>query len=386
MQKKMIGLCLKYEANNYGSKLQALATLSLFEELGYECKVIHYMKKGLSFKIKSLSKLFNLAFLQDKKEYIKRKLIYKKYPYIKECVQKRTTVFNNYDKEYFDKYEIVGNTFSDIQKLACRFDAVVSCSDQLWSPAGLSTNFYNLMFVPNQIKKVSFASSFGVSSIPISQIKKTKEYLQRIDFISCRENSGAKIVKEMTGKDVPVLMDPVFAYDKEEWKRLVKEESVYDFPYVLSYLLGNNAWHRKEVEKFAKANGLKIVAIKFLDCSLPSDADFGDYAPFDVDPNKFLNIIRGAKYVVTDSFHGTAFSIICQKNFAVFSRYSNSSKSSKNTRIESVCNNLQLSDRWVDESNTLEEVFNTTIKWSEVQGALNGYKHKMREFLIKALS
>lgn len=261
----MIGLCLKYEQINYGSKLQALATLRVMEELGQECKVIHYGKAGLWFKIKSLPRIFDATFRQDKLEDWSRSHAYKKHPEVAPLLALRRKLFKEYDAKYFDKYEIFGAYYSDIQKMASKFDAVVTCSDQLWSPAGLGTNFYNLMFVPDEVMKISFASSFGVSQIPWYQKRATAKYLQRINYVSCRENRGAEIVKELTGRDVPVLMDPVFAFDKEQWGKLVPEEKVYDEPYIFCYFLGSNIAYREAVKKFAEEKEMKIVFLKFLD-------------------------------------------------------------------------------------------------------------------------
>lgn len=381
----MIGLCLKYEQVNYGSKLQALATLRLMEEIGLDCKVIHYGKGGLWFKIKSLPRIFNSTFRQDKIEAWSRQRAYKKHPELLPLINQRSQIFKRYDSQYFDKYEIKGKYYSDIKDIASQCDAVVTCSDQLWSPAGLGTNFYNLMFVPDDILKISFASSFGVSSIPWYQRKATARYLNRIDYISCRENRGAEIVKELTGRDVPVLMDPVFAYDMMQWENIVPYQRTYDEPYVFCYFLGNNPEQRKAVKQFANSKHLKIVCLKFLDQYVDSDNDFGDIAPFDVDPNKFLNILRNAKYVFTDSFHGCAFSIIMHKNFVIFNRYASNSSSSKNSRIDTVCENLGLNSRRATGGSNLNDIVDKTIDWSIVDEKSVFYAEKMREYLSNAL-
>lgn len=380
-----LGLCLKYEQVNYGSKLQALATLRLMEELGHECKVIHYGKAGLWFKLKALPRIFNKTFRQDKIEDWSRHNAYKKHPEIADDMATRNRIFKEYDVKYFDKYEVFGARFADIQQIATQFDAVVTCSDQLWSPAGLGTNFYNLMFVPDNVNKVSFASSFGVSQIPSYQHKATATYLRRIEHVSCRENRGAEIVKELTGRDVPVLMDPVFAFDKKEWEGIVPVEKVYDEPYILCYFLGANIEHREAVKTFAKEKGLKIVTMRYLDQYVDYDASFGDYAPFDVDPNKFLNILRGAEYMFTDSFHGCAFSMILHKNFAIFNRYSDNSGASKNSRIDTVCGNIGLESRRVNASANLTEVMSQPIDWEAVDAKAKVFKDRMREYLQKSL-
>ena len=206
----MIGLCIKCENANYGSKLQALATIRMTENLGHECRVIHYGRAGLWFKIKSLPKFFLCSsFRQDLIENWSRNRIYKKHPKWTPLLKLRSDIFKKYDENHFDRYDVYGAYFKDIQNIAKKFDAVMTCSDQLWSPSGYGTDFYNLMFVPDNVRKVSFASSFGVDNIPSYQKKGTARYINRIEYVSCRENRGAEIVKELTGRDVPVLMDPV---------------------------------------------------------------------------------------------------------------------------------------------------------------------------------
>lgn len=382
----MIGLCLKYEQINYGSKLQALATLRLMEELGHECRVIHYEKAGLWFKIKSLPRIFDATFRQDKIEDWSRSHAYMQHPEVAPMLAQRKQIFKEYDAKYFDKYEVKGAYFSDIQKIALNFSAVVTCSDQLWSPAGLGTNFYNLMFVPDNVKKVSFASSFGVSQIPWYQKKATARYLNRIEYVSCRENRGAEIVKELTGRDVPVLMDPVFAFDKERWNDLIPQQQIYDEPYILCYFLGSNIAYRDAVKRFAEKKKMKIVFLKFLDQYVEYDDTFGDITPFDVDPNKFLNILRGANYVFTDSFHGCAFSVLMQKDFVVFNRYVDSSGASKNSRIDTVCDNLGLENRRVTVDSDLISVMSEKIDWNDVATETQVYRDRMWNYLKDALS
>lgn len=382
----MIGLCLKYEATNYGSKLQALATIRMMDRLGLEYQIIHYKKAGIWFKLKALPRILDSTFRQDKIEGVSRKMTLKRHPEIAPMMSQRQAMFKRYDAEYFDKYEVVGNYYRDIQKLASKYKAVISCSDQLWSPSGLGTNFYNLMFVPDSVKKISLASSFGVSKIPWYQKKATVRYLKRIDFVSCRENHGAAIVKELTDRDVPVLMDPVFAFSKEEWAELVAEEVIYDEPYVFCYFLGANPNHRVAASRFAKQKGLKIICIKYLDQYVKCDESFGDVSLFDTNPNQFLNILRGASYVITDSFHGCAFSIIMNKDFAVLNRYTSTSSSSKNSRIDSLCTNLGLSERRADDVLDLNSIMSKPIDWKQVEERQSIYRNKIWEYLRTSLS
>lgn len=338
----MVGVCIKYFYANYGGMLQAFATVKLLEEYGIKYELIRYKKKkNLVLMIKFIPRVFNRILMNDKIEETKKKINAKKHPDFQAKTKVRIEEFDKFCKEHFsDKLSELYDGIDDLKNKCNKYEAVITGSDQLWSPAGLPTNFYNLMFVPNNIRKISIASSFGVKYIPWYQKGRTKKYLNRIEYVSMRENSGKEIVKELTGRDVPVILDPVFMFDKEGWERLLPNKNEYNEKYVFAYFLGENRKYREDVEKFAKSKGLKIVTIrhKYID----EEYSFGDYAPYDVGPEKFLNYIRNAEYVFTDSFHGAVLSIIHNKNFVIFNRYDEDSKYSKNSRIDSLCQNLGL--------------------------------------------
>lgn len=376
----MIGVCLKYQQRNYGSQLQARATIKILEDVGLDYRILQYNKKGIWFKIKNIYRVFNPIFLNDRIQDFYKSRSMSKHPQI----VRRNKLFDNYSKKWFGEKTVSLDYYSDLQKYANSLDAVITCSDQLWSPAALGTNFYNLMFVPNKVRKISLASSFGVGQIPKYQIKATKRYLERIDYISMRENRGAEIVKELVGREVPVLMDPVFAYTKEEWEEIVPPKQIYDFPYIFCYYLGNNISHRKMAEEFAKEIGLKIVALKYQDSYLSYDSIFGDICPFEVDSDDFLNIIRGANYILTDSFHGCAFSVICEKEFFVFNRYVSDSVISKNTRLDTLCENLGLQDRRIMGVVKLSNKLQSAIDYSKVKYVLSGYIKKTKDYINNA--
>lgn len=146
---------------------------------------------------------------------------------------------------------------------ARRYDAVVTGSDQLWSPAGLPTNFYNLMFVPDEVRKISYASSFGVGQIPWYQKRRTANFLKRLDYISMRENRGSEIVKELTGLDVPVILDPVFNFNKEQWEKLIPVKKEMN-----GIMVRNSAKaHEKRDEFYKLAAALSID--KAINCVAP---------------------------------------------------------------------------------------------------------------------
>ena len=382
----MLGVCLKYEQKNYGSKLQALATVRSFENLKVDYEIIRYNKRDLRFVIKSIPRIFNFTFINDRYLEIQRKSAFKKHPHVAEKVVIRNKAFESFDSQFKNKLSPLYKNYNDLkQKCGKVYSQVITCSDQLWSPSALASNFYNLNFAPNEVEKISWSSSFGVSKIPWYQVGRTKKYLNPIEKIIMRENHGAEIVKQLTGRNVPVLMDPVFAFDKKEWEALVPCEPPEWEDYIFCYFLGSNPKHREAAKELAEKTGLKIVTLRHLDCFTKTDENFGDYAPYDVTAQRFLNILRNAKFVLTDSFHGMAFSVICEKQFLVFDRYNKNSKNSKNSRIESVCENLNLQERHYDFSGDITEIIRKPIDYTAVLKRVEEYRQKTKDYLKATL-
>lgn len=376
---------MKYEQRNYGSKLQALATVKMLDELRLQYQIIRY-KKDLWFYIKSLPRFLNWVFLNDRYDQIQRNIEYKKHPGVNQDIALRNEVFACFDEQLFAANLRVYESYGQLKRQCCRnYDSVLTCSDQLWSPSALGSGFYNLMFVPEDMRKVSWASSFGVSRIPWYQKRRTRTYLNRIQFVSMRENRGAQIVKELTGRDVPVLMDPVFVFDRERWNTLVPVCQPEWENYIFCYFLGDNPNYREKANELAEKTGLKIVTLPHLDRYVAGDETFGDIAPYDVDPYRFLNILRHAEYVCTDSFHGSAFSILFEKKFVVFDRYKSSSANSKNSRIDSLCRNLGLEDRRYADGANLLELLERPVDYAAVNERLSQYRQSTIHYLSDAL-
>lgn len=382
----MIGVCIKYFHENYGGTLQAFATTKILEERNIDYELIRYVKKN-SFltKIKFIPRLLNGVLMNDKYEALKKKIGMKKHPDIAKADAIRMAAFHEFQKKYFihlsDEY--VG--YEALCQGAKKYSAVVTGSDQLWSPAGLPTNYYNLMFVPDSVRKISYASSFGVKNIPFYQKSRTVKFLNRLDYISMRENRGSEIVGELTGKKVPVVLDPVFMLSKERWNQAIPVKKMIDEPYIFAYFLGTNGEHRKAVRELQEKTGYKIIALRHLDQYVDEDEEFGDIAPYEVGPEEFLNYLRGAEYVCTDSFHGSVFSIIYEKKFMTFNRYDEGSKHSKNSRIDTLCENLGLSDRRYLKQSTMDVIMNE-INYKKVNERLEKLKAEANLYLDKALA
>lgn len=384
---KKLGLCVRYDCNNYGSMLQILATQKAIEECGWQYEIIRYDKKTPKFIIKNLSRVFNPYFMRGKMIGIAKKISLKMHPEMENRNSKRLAIFREYRNKYIGPYSSICKGFDSLVQSANDYDAVMVGSDQLWTPAGLMTKFYNLLFVPDSIRKISLATSFGVTEIPKDQIKLTKQYINRIDFLSVREVSGQKIIKKLTEREAVIAVDPTLLFDGEEWLEIFEYEKQSEEPYIFAYFLGDNNAHRDAVEQFAKKKKLRVITCPHMDEFVERDMTFGDDQRFEVSPVDFLNLVRGAEYIVTDSFHGSVFSILNHKKFLTVNRYSDSLRKAKNTRIDSLFSLLGIENRhYINESLDIEKAIEADIDYAEIDKRLSDLRDKTFDFLKKSLS
>lgn len=382
---KKLGICACYQHKNYGSQLQSYATTVELARRNIDFEVIRYKKKITPLLlVKSLPRLLNPVFINDRIiETSQKKMMLKLHPQLAQDNAVRNAAFDKFSQSRFKKLSPVYYGYEQLKEQSKKYTAVMVGSDQLWSPSGITSNFYNLMFADNNTVKISYATSFGVSQINPKYHKIYNTFLNRLNFISVRENSGKKIVEELSSNKAEVVCDPVILLDAEQWLKEIPNKRLYDEPYIFAYFLGKSAEYRDAVTKFAKQKGLKIVTEPHMDSYNKADENFGDYTPFDIGPAEFVNLIRNAEYVFTDSFHGSVFSMLYQKHFLVFNRYSDNSSSSKNSRIDSFCKNYGLSDRRYN--GNIADVENK-INYEDVLGKVDEHRQKSKAFLDRALA
>lgn len=346
--KKTIGMAVCYDTKNFGSQLQVLATVKKTEQLNFEPKIIRYQKKLTPvFVAQTIPRLFNKSFVRNKLANREKNRKIQAHPDIAAEVAKRNARFRAFAERYFGQYLSAPYAGWEtlVKKTAAAYDMFLCGSDQLWLPSNLGSHFYTLEFAPDDKPKIAYATSFGVSRIPDGQKKATKRYLNRFQHLSTRELAGQKIIEELTGRKAEVVCDPTLLFDERGWREMVPDKKLLDEPYVFCYFLGTNKEHRKAAEEFRAQTGLKIVTCPFLDNFVESDQTFGDVRLFDMDAADFVNLIRHAEYILTDSFHGSVFSILHRKKFMTFNRFQTGEKNSRNSRIDSLCTLLGLSDR-----------------------------------------
>lgn len=371
-----------YHIKNYGSALQAYATQKVINDMEIESECIQYEKTK---NIKQALRVFNIPLLKTKLSVIYKKLYAKKnYDKIGKNFEIRNQIFDKFVNDNF-KISKKYHGYNELKENIKNYDAVLLGSDQVWNPLNFGSHYYTLEFVPNNIPKIAYAPSFGVSKIPNSQKTKTKAYLNRIEYISVREKKGQEIVRELTGREVPVVVDPTLLLTLEEWKKIYRSERIVKEKYIFCYFLGTNKNHRKFANRLKEKTGYKIVTLPHMDEIVKDDFNFGDEQIYNAGPSEFLNLISNAEYICTDSFHGTVFSIIHNKTFFTFSRYEETQNASTNSRLKSLLGILGIEERLYKSTIEPEDVMDDKIDYQAVKEKLNKIKESSKDYLTKAL-
>ncbi len=380
--KKKIGCVIAYTEghNNYGTSLQGYAMLKKIQQLGYEVEVIHYVKQLSTIqKIKFVANAIRAGEWKSIVARLTAKRTLKKYPQYAAEIAKRTKAVNAYKAKkllpLFHTY--VG--YDALHKGSLNYDAVVVGSDQVWTPMSLPNKFFNLLFVDDSVHKIAYASSFGVSEIPSFQRKETGLYLDRFYRIGVREERGKEIVEELSHQKATVVADPTLLLTREEWEAEISDARPNESePYIFCYFLGTNQEARKAANQLRKQTGYKIITIRHMDEYVPEDEQFGDEAPYNVDPNDFVKYISKAAYVCTDSFHCTVFSILFHRQFMTFYRFAATNKTGRNSRIDSLFNILGLQERLYIGNIS---IIGNPIAYDKVDKRLKGLRENSLEFL-----
>lgn len=379
-----VGLAIVTYTINFGTYLQAFATQVAVQKIGYETEIIN-----IESVIKDVSKMRRQYFLgrifdfSELKSYLPTiELILNKK--LNRKFKKYYSLRENKFKEFHDKYFKIGKKYSSWKEMSnscLDYSSVLVGSDQLWRPANIAGNFYTLNFVPDDINKISYATSFGLSKLRKEQKEVASKFLNRINYLSTREESGAVIIEQCTGRKGEVVCDPTMLLDKEEWNQYISNDPLIKEKYILVYLLNDSKDQRRIIKRFAKEKSLKIVGVLHGAGYVRGDETFVDEAPGDIGPLEFLNLIKYATYIFTDSFHGSVFSTIFEKQFYVFKRFSDKNKMSTNSRVTNLLNKLGLSGRLVD--NYINNV--DSIDYEIVNKKLIEFRMFSKDFLITSL-
>ena len=385
---KKIGIASCYFKHNYGSMLQAYATQWALDRLklrnetldisGILGEISHGKRKYY------LRNLFNVEMYNAKKGFIRHMVQRKLDQRFAERISQRDAAFEQFKRQYF-RMAIPAHSKKELRDYCLDYNAVLAGSDQLWLPLNIEGDYYTLNFVPDTVRRVAYATSFGVSELPAWQEQKAQRFLNRIHAISVREQSGKDLIQKLCNRDVPVVCDPTLLFTGEEWTGVQGLKNVAREKYIFCYFLGNSRLHRDFAQRLKAATGYQIVTLRHLDEFIPSDEDFGDEAPYDIGPDKFMDLIRNAEYICTDSFHGSVFSLLNHKQFFVFRRFQKAGSQSTNTRIDSLLCLAGIPERLIEGYEDASACLQMKINYEQVDRKVGSMREASLSFLKTAL-
>ena len=332
------------ESLNYGNRLQNYALQQVIELQGCAVETLH------------------------------RSDAYRTIPAVKRCIQDvlqtKAAKFRKFDSHINFANLIIGRDIYP-NNLSDSYDYFVVGSDQVWNPYyDFVAGECDFLAFARDNQKISYAASFGVSEIPSERKIEYSKYLKSFKEISVREEQGAKIIKNLTGREITVVLDPTLLLGESEWRKVErKPQSCPKDKYVFVYALGDKSNRFKEKIEQLKEK-YEIFDVRAIQKN-------GKERP--IGPSEFLYLIRHAEEILTDSFHATVFSIIFHKKFVTFNR----SGLNMNSRIESLAELVGSKDRLTECGDLNCEI---EIDYANVDEILEEERRKSIDFLKNALT
>lgn len=300
-----------HDVYNVGASLQAYALAAYLKNLGHEVEIIDYKPDYLSHHYPLLG-LHNPAY---NKPLLREAYQIAKFPgRLRARFSRRKREYDRFTQQLLPITEKRYASNEELKWNPPEADIYFAGSDQIWNTLfqnGRDPAFY-LDFVPEGKVKASYAASFATDSVPEAWAAQIQQWIRGLNHISVRESSGVKLVEKLGIPGAVQVMDPVFLLRAAEWEQIEKKVDSAE-PYVLVYDFDQNPAISRYARQMAEKNEWKIYSI--LPCKY-CDRCFSEEGP-----QAFISLVQNAQFVVSNSFHATAFSLIFKKQFSVFNRF-----------------------------------------------------------------
>ena len=332
-----------HDVYNYGASLQAYSLQQFLLENGHENEIIDYKP------IYSRAR-YNFWYVSPRYKFCNNKLLW--FPICLILAPKRFKTYRR--KKSFDAFtnqylHLSKDRYYDYKSLDdanLKADAFIVGSDQVWNSDHINgrdpANY--LSFVPKGCKRLSYAASFGMDHINAGYENMVRENLKEFDYITVRETHALTILSQLGLKGEHVV-DPTLLHNREWWEKLCVDKGAED--YLLVYDFGRSSVIQDIAQKIAKEKHLKIYSINDFVTHDYADVNINDAGPID-----FISLIRNSKYFISNSFHGTIFSLIFEIPFIIVKR----SQGDVNSRMESLMQMFGINDRLVGDVSETEEL------------------------------
>ena len=369
---KKVGIVTLHGYHNYGNKLQNYALQEVLNDLGFiaDTLILSTQRTPLSAIYDKTKKAFrhlpseSIAMVTRK---LKSRTISREH---KELVDSRTNVFKQFSKHHLSE-KFVKLDKGNIATINKDYDYFVTGSDQVWNPVYISNMEKYFLTFADKSKRIAYAPSFSCPKLPKSHEKKYRKWLKEMSRISVRETEGAEIIRELTGINAPVLVDPTLLLSKKQWLSIANKASNRpEQGYILTYFLGETSSDTEQyIQNLAQEKNMKIIRL----------GDIHDKESYITGPREFIDYINNATVLLTDSFHGVVFSILLETPFLVYERKTNIP--TMYSRIETLLDKFHLRHR--EAKNLSEDIF--TVNYSHVYEILEVERNRSFKYLREAL-
>lgn len=357
-----------HDVYNFGASLQAYALQTYIESVGHTVEIIDYKPNYLCGDYR-LNSIDNPVF---DKPIVRLLYLLAKLP-SKLISLKRKKLFDEFTKRNLKRTRLRYSSYEELEENPPQADVYIAGSDQIWNTFfqnGRDAAFY-LNFAPKLSKRVSYAASFATEDIIEEYKPFVRKMLQNLDAISVRERCSLPLLESMGRTDGIAVCDPVFLLPKEHWEGLMSK--VDDTGrYLLVYDTEHSVKLKEIALQIAKDKDLKIYNVSAFRIGY-ADKDLWASSPLD-----FIRLVHNAVYVVSNSFHATAFSLIFERNFCVVNR-----SERINERMKSLLMNYNIVERLAVEY-TKELLMD--IDYQKVVPLLRKDIESSKNFLYKVLS
>lgn len=352
-----IGILTYFDTINYGAALQAFALQQAIKAFGAEPEFLNYirrkpdsLKKGKSiFRTILNNPLGVLDLILHPRRTIQLRRRYKS----------NHIGFANFSNMYFNCSRELYYTYEDFLETNNKYAGFVTGSDMVWTPIGQNLEVYFLQFADKD-KRFSYAPSMtGCHTYTKQDADRIKQYLNDMNIISCREQEGVDYVKEITGRNATLVVDPTLLYTKEKWKKELNIGSQKPTkPYILCYTFGGLPKKiEKEVYRIAKDRQMDVRYIPMNHSEMYKEFKLGHHGPYG--PREFVEHFINASFCVTNTFHGFLFSLISENPFVVVHRENGNAWKANETRISNLLDILDLKERFIESNANIEDHFLT---------------------------
>jgi hypothetical protein len=388
---KKIAVLTLNRVQNHGALLQAYALQKTLTKLGAHCEILdlllpRYEQTNIDLRFNQLSGLKqNIGSSKEQSKSLKVAIKGWAGETLENfLVAKARLRFCEFSQNCLKFSPITYSSMEDLYTAELDYDAYVTGSDQVWNP----TSHWNpepffLTFVPPGIARIAYAPSFGVSSIDTVLQPQYSEWLKNLSHLSVREIEGAEIIKQLTGRNPEVVLDPTLLLTADDWKALAIKPDIKK-PYIFCYSVGDVPGLMPLCYHVQKLTGYPIYKINKPRHAVKDLCNRRIKAIRDAGPKEFLGYLMNAEIVVTNSFHGTVLSINFQKPFfTVFSSSQNTY--SRDSRMLSILKILSASYRLYSPGQELPSTKDFEMTYHTINEKLNMERKKSLSYLNKVI-